>query len=84
MGVLYILYISHKNFNRPLGETPALSHPELVSGWIITKKRGGGEWNCLHVSPLRLPVVCLPIYIYIYIYIYTPSPLQEKKRSKYM
>ena len=31
MRVLYILYISHRNFNRPLGDRPALSHPELVS-----------------------------------------------------
>jgi len=33
LGVLAFSFESHKNFNRPLGETPALSYLELVSGW---------------------------------------------------
>ena len=34
MGIL-VPCGSHRNFNRPLGEVPALSHPELISGWIM-------------------------------------------------
>ena len=44
MGVLAFSFGSHKNFNRPLSETPALSHPELFSGWNIKWNK---KWDCL-------------------------------------
>ena len=44
MGVLALSFGSHKNFNRPLSETPALSHPKLFSGWNIKLNK---KWDCV-------------------------------------